>query len=163
MILKTHNFHHVAGFPRSHHICDQLSQNKHKVATAAIWNYYRFIFFIMQALKWYMICEYCSLFCPAKINILCWFSFVFYCSVTHSTGYISVYKLATLHSFCGSRSHMCSDMTSILKMGQLGLSINPDLSSVQVTLTFLYIFANCWSHILHALLVAEIEVPFDVW
>ena len=87
-------------------ICDPLSQNEHKVATAAIQNYYRFKFFIMQALKWYMICGYSSLFFPAKINILCWFFFVFYCFVTCWTGYISVCKLATLRSFCGSRSHM---------------------------------------------------------
>ena len=53
-----------------------------------------------------MICGYSSLFCPAKINILCWLFFVFYCSVTWLTGYISVYKLATLRSFCGSRSHI---------------------------------------------------------
>ena len=33
--------------------CDQLSQNEHKVAISAIWNYYRFIFFIMQALMIY--------------------------------------------------------------------------------------------------------------
>ena len=86
------------------HKCDLLSQNEHKVATAAFQNYYRFKFFIMHALKWYMICGYSSLFCSAKINILCWFSFVFFCSVTHKTGYISVYKLATLPSFSDSRS-----------------------------------------------------------
>ena len=50
-------------------------------------------------LKWYMTCGYCSLFCPVKINILCLFSFVFYCSVTCLKGYISVYKLATLAHF----------------------------------------------------------------
>ena len=33
------------------HICDLLSQNEHKVATAAIQNYYRFKFLKMQALK----------------------------------------------------------------------------------------------------------------
>ena len=86
--------------------CDPLSQNEHKVARAAIQNYYRFKFFIMQALKWYMICAYCSLFCSAKIIILCWFSFVFYYFVTCLTDYISVCKLVTLHSFCGSRSHV---------------------------------------------------------
>ena len=31
--------------------CDPLSQNEYKVATAAFQNYYRFKFFIMQALK----------------------------------------------------------------------------------------------------------------
>ena len=31
--------------------CDPLSQNEHKVATAAIQNYYRFKFFMLQALK----------------------------------------------------------------------------------------------------------------
>ena len=87
-------------------ICDLLSQNEHKVATPAIWYYYRFKLFIMQVLKWYMICGYSSLFCPAKIDILWWFSFVFYCSVSCLTGYISVYKLATLRSFCDSRSHI---------------------------------------------------------
>ena len=85
-------------------ICDPLSQNEHKVATAAIQNYYRFKVFKMQALKWYMICGYGSLFCQGKIYILCWFSFVFYCSVTCLTG--SVCKLATLCSFCDSRSHI---------------------------------------------------------
>ena len=55
-----------------------------------------------------MTCGYSSLFCPTKINILCWFSFVFYFSVICLTGYISVYKLATLRSFCGSRSHLFS-------------------------------------------------------
>ena len=49
---------------------------------------------------------YCSLFCPAKVNILCGFSFVFYCSVTCLTGYIAVCNLATLRSFCGSGSHL---------------------------------------------------------
>ena len=98
-LLCSHSFVFVLFF-----ICDPLSQNEHKVATAAIQNYYRFIFFIIQAWKWHMICGYSSLFCLAKINILCWFSFVFYCSVTGLTGYISVYKLATLRSFCGSRS-----------------------------------------------------------
>ena len=68
--------------------CDLLSQNEHKVATAAIWNYYRFKFFLIQALKWYKICAYSALFCPAKISILCWFSFVFYCFVTCLTGCI---------------------------------------------------------------------------
>ena len=60
-------------------------------------------------MNWYIICGYSSLFCPAKINILCWFSFVFYCFVTCLTGYISVCNLATLRSFCGSRSqiYMC--------------------------------------------------------
>ena len=53
-----------------------------------------------------MICGYSSFFWSAKINLLWWFSFVFYCSVTYLTGYISVHKLATLRSFCGSRSHM---------------------------------------------------------
>ena len=62
--------------------------------------------FIMQALKWCMICGYSSLFCPAKINSLCWFSFIFYCFVTCLTGYIFVCKLATLRSFCDSRSHI---------------------------------------------------------
>ena len=52
-------------------ICDPLSQNEHKVATAAIQSYYRFKFSIMQALKWYMICGYSFLFCLAKTNILC--------------------------------------------------------------------------------------------
>ena len=74
------------------HKCDPLSRNEHKVATTAIQNSNRFQFFIMQASRWYMICEYC-LFCSAKIDILCWVSFVFYCSVTCLTGYISVYKL----------------------------------------------------------------------
>ena len=32
-------------------ICDLLSQNEHKAATAAIQIYYRFKFFIMQALE----------------------------------------------------------------------------------------------------------------
>ena len=109
--------------PRNH-ICVPLSQNEHKVATAAIENLYRFKFLIMQALKWYMICGYSSLFCPAKINILCWFSFVFYCFVTCFTGYISVCNLATLHSFCGSRSHIkvCS--------GQILISILASSDSI---------------------------------
>ena len=68
-------------------ICDPLSQNEHKVANFALWNYCRFKFFTMQALKWYMICECSFLFCPAKINILCWFSFVFCCFVTFLTGF----------------------------------------------------------------------------
>ena len=92
-------FHHQ-------YICDPLSQTEHKVATAAIQNYCRFKFFIMQALKWYMVCGYSSLFYPVQIIILCWFTFVFYCFVTCLTGYISVCKLATLRSFCGSRSLM---------------------------------------------------------
>ena len=61
----------------------------------------------MQALKWYITCRYTSLFCPVKVNILCWFPFVFYCFVTCLTGYFSGCNLATLRSFCGSRSHMC--------------------------------------------------------
>ena len=48
-----------------------------------------------------------SFFCPAKSNILWQFFFVFYCSVTWLTGCISVYKLVTLCSFCGSRSQFC--------------------------------------------------------
>ena len=70
--------------------CDPLSQNEHKVATAAFQTYYRFKFFIMQALKWCMICGYSSLICPAKFNMLCWFSFVFYCFVACLTA-ISLY------------------------------------------------------------------------
>ena len=101
-IYQPLNKHFLYIFP----ICDPLSQNEHKVATAAFPNYYRFKFFIIQSLKWHIICGYSSLFCPAKINILCWFSFDFYCSVTCITGYISVYKLTTLRSFCGSRSHI---------------------------------------------------------
>ena len=76
-------------------------------------NYHRFKFLIMQALNWYMICGYSSLFCPAKINILCWFSFVFYCFVACLTGYISVCNLATLRSFCGSRSHIGQDFYTL--------------------------------------------------
>ena len=68
--------------------------------------YYRFKFFVMQVLKWYMICGYSPFFCPAKIDVLCWFSFVLYCSVTCLTGHISVYKLVTFRSFCGRRSHI---------------------------------------------------------
>ena len=55
-----------------------------------------------------MICGYSSLFCPSKFNMLWWFSFVFYCFVACLTGYISVYKLATLRSCCGSRSHIAN-------------------------------------------------------
>ena len=53
-----------------------------------------------------MTCRYSSLFCPTKINILCLFSFVFCCSLTFLKAYISLYKLPTLRSFCGSRSHL---------------------------------------------------------
>ena len=87
--------------PNSHPnlTCDPLSQNEHKIASGAIQDYYRLKFSIMQALKWYMIRWCSSLFCPAKINILWWFSFVFYCSVAWLTGYFSVYKLVTLVIF----------------------------------------------------------------
>ena len=70
-----------------------ISQNEHKVAIAAFQNYYRFKFFLMQALKWYMMCWYSSLFCPAKINILCWFSFL---PCPHSG---AGYYIATVSSF----------------------------------------------------------------
>ena len=143
--------------PQSPWICDLLSQNERKVETAAIQSYYRFKFFIMQALKWkkytsgprywnvpvlvntgtFLVFQYClkmwylrSLGCAGviqKLTILehknglvlsntrvpvsgTWSilfpSFVFYCFVTSLTSYISVCKLVTLHSFCGSRSHI---------------------------------------------------------
>ena len=49
-----------------------------------------------------------------KINILSKFSFGFCCSMTCLTGYISAYKLATLCSFCGGRSHMLPYAKTIL-------------------------------------------------
>ena len=71
----------------------------------------RFKFFVMHTLKWHMICGYSWLFYPAKNNILGWFSFVFYYSVTCLTGNISVYKLVTICSFCGSRSQVVHKKT----------------------------------------------------
>ena len=73
------------------------------------------------------------LFWPSKINILGRFSFVFYCFVAFLAGYISACKLATLHSFCGSRSHiihswMCSGTSllyKIVKLEQSIMGINP--------------------------------------
>ena len=88
-------------------ICDPLSQNEHKVAKQLLFKKnYRFNFLIIQTLKWYIICGHSSLFCPGKVDILFWFFFVFYCFLTCLTSYISVCQLATLRSFCGSRSHM---------------------------------------------------------
>ena len=62
---------------RWYQICDLLSQKEHKVAATQFKTDSNSLFFIMQEL--YMICEWTSLFCLAKINILSWFSFVFYC------------------------------------------------------------------------------------
>ena len=50
------NYLDCRGLYRNAYKCDPLSQNEHKVATVAVWNYYRFKFFIIQALKWYMSC-----------------------------------------------------------------------------------------------------------
>ena len=46
---------------------------------------------------------YSSLVGQQKLNILYWFSYVFYCSVASLTNCIALHKLTTLHSFCSSR------------------------------------------------------------
>ena len=58
-----------------------------------------------------------SLFCPAKFNILCWFSFALYCTAKYLTGYISVYRSAILHSLCGNRSQIYKALSPANKCG----------------------------------------------
>lgn len=84
----------------------ELGLITHGVVPVALWNYHRVKIFKIQALKWYMTCDFESLTQQTKAIIVSLFSFVYYCSVACLTGCIAVYTLMTSHSFCDSSLQM---------------------------------------------------------
>ena len=116
-------------------ICDPLLQNEHKVDKLTIWDKGRSKFFEMQASKWYMTCGYWCLSWPSTTKFFCKISFVFYCFMSLNISYISVCILATLRSFCDSKSHISCDRHALSKRAWTGFNESPFPSSTWKVVT----------------------------